>query len=225
MRFFCEWMLAMWIGARWAISDRQQPAGRAAQRRTIAPLSAAEHRICGAAGGPAPPRQGRAQHRDLLAGDRALARGGARARNRRGELLRHGGARVSAFTLAFQVPNLVSNLFANAALSAAFVPVFTDLLAAGPQARGLPAGLDPVLDHADRARRGHRVLHPRRGRDHAAVHRARLQRAARRADGGPLAGAVPGRAAARAERPARRDPAVLRPLHRSRRSRRRCGTS
>jgi putative peptidoglycan lipid II flippase len=36
---------------------------------------------------------------------------------------------ASAFTLAFQVPNLVSNLFANAALSAAFVPVFTDLLA------------------------------------------------------------------------------------------------
>jgi putative peptidoglycan lipid II flippase len=35
---------------------------------------------------------------------------------------------ASAFTLAFQIPNLVSNLFANAALSAAFVPVFTDLL-------------------------------------------------------------------------------------------------
>jgi putative peptidoglycan lipid II flippase len=38
---------------------------------------------------------------------------------------------ASAFTLAFQVPNLVANLFANAALSAAFVPVFTDLLAQG----------------------------------------------------------------------------------------------
>jgi putative peptidoglycan lipid II flippase len=37
----------------------------------------------------------------------------------------------SAFTLAFQVPNLVSNLFANAALSAAFVPVFTELLHKG----------------------------------------------------------------------------------------------
>src|SRR3954447_218750 len=34
----------------------------------------------------------------------------------------------SAFTLAFQVPNLVRNLFADAALSAAFVPVFTELL-------------------------------------------------------------------------------------------------
>jgi putative peptidoglycan lipid II flippase len=37
----------------------------------------------------------------------------------------------SAFTLAFQVPNLVSNLFANAALSAAFVPVFAELLQEG----------------------------------------------------------------------------------------------
>jgi putative peptidoglycan lipid II flippase len=38
---------------------------------------------------------------------------------------------VSAFTIAFQIPNLVSNLFANAALSAAFVPVFTELLQRG----------------------------------------------------------------------------------------------
>jgi putative peptidoglycan lipid II flippase len=33
----------------------------------------------------------------------------------------------SAFTIAFQVPNLVRSLFADAALSAAFVPVFTEL--------------------------------------------------------------------------------------------------
>ncbi len=35
---------------------------------------------------------------------------------------------ASAFTLAFQVPNLVRSLFADAAISAAFVPVFTELL-------------------------------------------------------------------------------------------------
>jgi len=35
---------------------------------------------------------------------------------------------ISAFTIAFQVPNLVRSLFADAALSAAFVPVFTELL-------------------------------------------------------------------------------------------------
>jgi putative peptidoglycan lipid II flippase len=34
----------------------------------------------------------------------------------------------SAFTIAFQIPNLVRSLFADAAISAAFVPVFTDLL-------------------------------------------------------------------------------------------------
>ena len=34
----------------------------------------------------------------------------------------------SAFTIAFQFPNLVRSLFADAALSAAFVPVFTELL-------------------------------------------------------------------------------------------------
>jgi putative peptidoglycan lipid II flippase len=37
----------------------------------------------------------------------------------------------SAFTIAFQVPNLIRNLFADSALSAAFVPVFTDLLEKG----------------------------------------------------------------------------------------------
>ena len=79
--------------------------------------------------------------------------------------------------------------------------------------RGVAAGLDAVLDHADRARRDHGLLHPRRRDDHAAVHRADVQRRAERPDGRALAGAVPGRAAARPDRPARRDPAVLRPLH------------
>src|SRR5215212_8623565 len=38
---------------------------------------------------------------------------------------------ASAFTIAFQVPNLVRGLFADAAISAAFVPVFTELLEQG----------------------------------------------------------------------------------------------
>ncbi len=37
----------------------------------------------------------------------------------------------SAFAVASQIPNLMANLFAQAALSAAFVPVFTELLQAG----------------------------------------------------------------------------------------------
>jgi putative peptidoglycan lipid II flippase len=44
---------------------------------------------------------------------------------------------MSAFTIAFQIPNLVSNLFANAALSAAFIPVFTDLLQRGRRKEAL----------------------------------------------------------------------------------------
>jgi putative peptidoglycan lipid II flippase len=38
---------------------------------------------------------------------------------------------ASAFTIAFQVPNLIRGLVADAALSAAFVPVFTELLEQG----------------------------------------------------------------------------------------------
>jgi putative peptidoglycan lipid II flippase len=41
------------------------------------------------------------------------------------------GVHADAFTLASQIPNLVSNLFSMAALSAAFVPVFTELLQLG----------------------------------------------------------------------------------------------
>src|SRR4051794_11469633 len=38
---------------------------------------------------------------------------------------------MSAFTIAFQVPNLVRSLFADAAIQAAFVPVFTEDLEHG----------------------------------------------------------------------------------------------
>src|ERR1700693_4726824 len=68
---------------------------------------------------------------------------------------------ISAFTLASQVPNLFSNLFSQAALSAAFVPVFTELMHEGRKreafklastlfsphgiSAGLTAGLSRVL--------------------------------------------------------------------------------
>ena len=38
---------------------------------------------------------------------------------------------MSAFTIAFQVPNLMRALFADSALQGAFVPVFTELLEKG----------------------------------------------------------------------------------------------
>jgi putative peptidoglycan lipid II flippase len=43
--------------------------------------------------------------------------------------------RINAFTVAFQVPNLVRALVADAALSSAFVPVFSDLLEKGDRKR------------------------------------------------------------------------------------------
>ena len=43
--------------------------------------------------------------------------------------------RINAFTVAFQVPNLVRALVADAALSSAFVPVFSELLERGERAR------------------------------------------------------------------------------------------
>jgi putative peptidoglycan lipid II flippase len=47
------------------------------------------------------------------------------------------GARgpINAFTVAFQIPNLVRALVADAALSSAFIPVFSDLLEQGERAR------------------------------------------------------------------------------------------
>ena len=43
--------------------------------------------------------------------------------------------RINAFTVAFQVPNLVRALVADAALSSSFVPVFSDLLEKGERKR------------------------------------------------------------------------------------------
>ena len=45
------------------------------------------------------------------------------------------GAGINAFTIAFQIPNLVRALVADAALSAAFVPVFSELLERGERER------------------------------------------------------------------------------------------
>ena len=45
------------------------------------------------------------------------------------------GAGINAFTAAFQVPNLVRSLIADQALTAAFVPIFSELLEKGERAR------------------------------------------------------------------------------------------
>ena len=78
----------------------------------------------------------------------------------------------------------------------------------------LPAGLDAVLPDPRRARRDHgRSSSSARRRDHAAFTGDDVLAAARRPDGRPQPRAVPDRRAARAQRPRRRDPQRLRPLH------------
>jgi putative peptidoglycan lipid II flippase len=54
---------------------------------------------------------------------------------------------MSAFTIAFQVPNLVRALFADAALQGAFVPIFTELLEKGKkrEAFAVASGLLSLL--------------------------------------------------------------------------------
>ena len=52
---------------------------------------------------------------------------------------------MSAFTIAFQVPNLVRALFADAALQGAFVPVFTELLEKGRKREALHVASEPLL--------------------------------------------------------------------------------
>ena len=45
------------------------------------------------------------------------------------------GEAINAFTVAYQIPNLIRSLVADAALGAAFVPIFNDLLAKGERER------------------------------------------------------------------------------------------
>src|SRR5690348_9502163 len=119
MRFFWEWMLAM-LGRR----ERVRTPARAAERRTIAALSATADAFAEEPPEPPPPGTGGVARNTAIF---SIATGISRIAG----LVREIGVakffgtseRFSAFTLAFQLPNLVSNLFANAALSAAFVPV------------------------------------------------------------------------------------------------------
>jgi putative peptidoglycan lipid II flippase len=78
---------------------------------------------------------------------------------------------INAFTVAIQIPNLVRALVADAALSGAFVPVFSELLEKG-SGTSMARRLDPLLADAPRPRRPHRNLHPARAAAHAAVRRS-----------------------------------------------------
>src|SRR5271170_5247824 len=125
-------MLAIARAAR----RRREPPERAAERRTIAALSASAEAFGEEPVVPEPPSGG--------------GRGGRVARNTAIFSFLTGVSRVvgllreivfasyfgttgfaSAFAIAYQVPNYIAQLFAQSALSAAFVPVFTDLLQKG----------------------------------------------------------------------------------------------
>ena len=107
------------------------------QRRTIAALSATAEAFAEEPAPPPPGGGGVARNTAIF----SIATGISRVAGLVREIVAAGfyGTKgpASAYTIAFQIPNLVSNLFANAALSAAFVPVFTELLQKGRRKEAL----------------------------------------------------------------------------------------
>jgi putative peptidoglycan lipid II flippase len=77
---------------------------------------------------PSPPRRRLALSTTIFALATAISRIAGLAREVIQASFFATGLAISAFTVASQIPNLFSNLFSQAALSAAFVPVFTELL-------------------------------------------------------------------------------------------------
>jgi len=86
---------------------------------------------------PPPPRRRIAVNTAIFAVATAVSRVAGLAREVVQAAFFATSAAASAFTLASQVPNLFSNLFSQAALSAAFVPVFTELLQQGRRREAL----------------------------------------------------------------------------------------
>jgi putative peptidoglycan lipid II flippase len=114
------------------------PLARAAERRTIAALPAIAETGAEQSPGSPPGGTGRVARNTAIF---SIATGISRVVGVAREIVAAAffgtSGPFSAFTIAFQVPNLVANLFANAALSAAFVPVFTELLHTGRKKEAL----------------------------------------------------------------------------------------
>ena len=124
-------------------------------------------------------------------------------------------AQMSAFTIAFQVPNLVRSLFADAAIQAAFVPVFTEQLEQGNRREAFRLASSLIFLVTADPGRSHRALHPARARHHAPLHPGSV-RGRERPDRFPLAHPLPDHRPPRHERDGRRHPQLLRPLRRLR---------
>jgi putative peptidoglycan lipid II flippase len=127
-----EWWCKSWTAAP------EQP-GRAAQRRTIAALSASAEPPGEEPPVPAPPEGGRGiAHNTAIF---SFLTGFSRIVGLLREVVFAGyfgtTGFASAYAIAYQVPNYIAQLFAQSALSAAFVPVFTDLLQKGRRAEAV----------------------------------------------------------------------------------------
>src|SRR3984957_18106299 len=114
----------------------REPPWLAAERRTIAALSASAEAFGEEPDVPAPPGEGGggggvARNTAIFSVLTGVSRVAALLR----EILSAGyfgtSGFASAFAIAYQVPNYIAQLFAQSALSAAFVPVFTELLQKG----------------------------------------------------------------------------------------------
>jgi putative peptidoglycan lipid II flippase len=86
-----------------------------------------------AAGEPEQPARGLAVSTAIFAAATALSRVLGLVREVVAAYYFGAAGKINAFTVAFQVPNLVRALVADAALSSAFVPVFVDLLKKDPK--------------------------------------------------------------------------------------------
>ena len=121
---------------------------------------------------------------------------------------------MSAFTIAFQVPNLVRRLFADAAIQAAFVPVFTEQLEKGNNREAFRLASTLLSSSPWSSARSPRSSSCSRRWS------CRSSRPASRRDprphGHPLADPLPDPDPARGQRDGRRDPQQLRPLRRLR---------
>ena len=131
---------------------------------------------------------------------------------------------MSAFTIAFLIPNTVRSLFADAAIQAAFVPVFTEELERGRQREAfhLASTLLYVVALVLGADDG--AVHPPRAADHADL-RPRVRGRAARPDGLALAAAVPDPRPARGLRASSSASSTATTGSASSRSRRSSGTS
>ncbi len=101
--------------------DSDAAAGAAAARRAAQKVRGEAHEAPGA-------RAGVARNTVLFSVATALSRVAGLAREILAAIYFGTSGAASAFTIAFQLPNLVRGLFADAALSAAFVPVFAEFL-------------------------------------------------------------------------------------------------